>query len=172
MAALIEAYGESQEIVHYSAAVFPGLDPKVRFFRLSDFVGDERVSGLSEGMLYVPPKGMTYSQMLEDQAFRSRHPYDDFALRAISELREGEIPSGFKHRYCSPALLNAMMELASDVQLRTLYRRDPASFAQRHCGLSPSERSALISLDSEQLRLVTTLYGGSNGRQLAGTTVS
>jgi hypothetical protein len=74
---LIADYGADQESVRYMAPLFPGIDPLIDIRRLARYQACDGSWSFGTGILYIPPKGMTYKSMLQRQAFRTRAAYSE-----------------------------------------------------------------------------------------------
>lgn len=154
---LIDIYGDEHEGVYYLAAVFPGTKPEIAAYTLKRYLESDIQARVRAGMLYLPPKGLTFAELASRQAFRKGVAYGKFEDEAIAQLKDHETPPGFPSRYASPALFEVMEELGGNASSLDEYRRDPESFVARYPELNEAERRALRRRDPGALRKVTTL---------------
>ena len=152
---LIGIYGEQQEAVYYMAAIFPGCDPDIHVYKLADYRRPQVASIIRAGMLYVPPKGEAVASLPTFQAFRGAEPYRRKDQRLIDELDEHKTPDGFVRRRASPAVLEALSEVATTASARSRYRQDPNAFLAAHPDLSRQEREGLARRSIVSIRRVT-----------------
>jgi precorrin-6B methylase 1 len=158
---LIEIYGEEQDAVYYMAAVFPGLQPEIMVRQLKAYRDAEVQGTVRAGMLYLPPKGLSFSSLIAAQAFNKDTAYGPFEMNAIADLEHRQTPAGFTPRMASRALRAAMTELTTNADSLEEYKKSPDEFADRFPGLSPQEREALCSRYPGALRRLTV--GGGPG---------
>lgn len=141
---LIEEYGDSQEIVYYVAPTLPGLSPVIKIRTLSEYRKSEVFDRIGAGIVYLPPKGMTYSSTIKKEALGNNRAYADLVADALRELVDVGIDPNYPSDRSSQAMLDAITELASDASRLALYRNEPELFLEGHPNLSPSERRILL----------------------------
>jgi Tetrapyrrole (Corrin/Porphyrin) Methylases len=154
---LIELYGEHQEAVYYTAAIFPGFEPVIMVYKLLDFRDSRARESIGSGLLYLPPRGVTVSSLQSVQSFTAGNPYGAFESKVVEELDRHQTPPEYKLRRASAPLYRAMAELGTIAKARELYLRSPSEFASRFPDLNANERHALESRDVAKVRAVSTV---------------
>ena len=152
---LIKIYGEEQDAVYYMAAVFPGLKPEIKVHKLVEYRKPEIQATVHAGMLYLPPKGISFAELTSVQAFRGGEAYGSFETAAVTELDEHVTPVNFLRRKASDALFDAMVSLGTNPDMLTEYRDSPEAFIRRFPDLSGEEQRALRLASPGALRKVT-----------------
>jgi hypothetical protein len=154
---LISIYGEDHEAVYYIASIFPGLDPTIKVRKLIEYRDKKLQDNVSAATLYLPPAGVQFNSLTSLQAFKSDQPYGKFEMDAIAELDKHYTPVEFKQRTASKSMLQAMIELGNNPIVAAKYRDSPQEFIAQHTDLTDTERSALLSRETNRLRAVTTI---------------
>jgi hypothetical protein len=156
---LIEIYGEDQDSVHYRARIFPSTNSRYKVRMLGEYRVQVVQSRVRSGMLYLPPKGVAFSSLTSLQAFGGHKPYRTREKEAIQALDLYQTPSGFRSRASSDPFLEAMTQLATNLELQEELKDDPERFLRRFPDLTPDEKRALSSGKSGLTRQVTTKGG-------------
>ena len=154
---LIDLYGGEQDAVYYMASVFPGTTPEVTVRPLSEYRSAEIQDTLGAGMLYLPPRGMSFASLTRAQAFADGNiAYGPRDKRAIAELAGHTTPRSFPVRHTSNGLFEVMFELGTNTDALERYRADPGGFIAQFPGLTDDERYALLARNAGAFRKVTT----------------
>jgi Tetrapyrrole (Corrin/Porphyrin) Methylases len=161
---LEDIYGPDHDCVYYMAAIFPGLKPEVAAHKLKDYRNRQLQNSVRAGMLYLPPKGVSFASLIDDQAFTKGVVYGSVEEEAIADLDHHETPIGFPSRRASDALLGVMSELAQDARSLDRYVHSPNDFVDQCISLSSDEREALRQRRVSALRRVTTVRPASPGQ--------
>jgi Tetrapyrrole (Corrin/Porphyrin) Methylases len=153
--ALLKHYPETQETYYYAAPSLPAEAPEIIPRQLAGYDDESVLKSIGAGVLYIPPKGLTYRDVLEVQAFERKAAYGDFALEAIRQLDGPQASPAVSQRRASGEMLIAMKALALNADSLRSYNEDSHAFLNDFPTLSDAERKALETRNSRLVRLAT-----------------
>jgi hypothetical protein len=135
-------YGGEQEVVIYKAASVPGQRAAIVIVSLSELVSGKTKLRLTGASIYIPPKGMSYAQILEFQSGTNSRPKSSFGRAIYTPLLEMvPDPTGFKDAVASPALLNVMETISNDAKELAAFERGPKEYLIRSLTLFDVENT-------------------------------
>jgi precorrin-2 methylase len=143
MLGVIEAvYGSEHEIAIYRAASIPGQHAAVLIKRLSELTSGKAAVQLTGASIYIPPKGMSYTQILEFQSAATSRPRSAFGKAIYTPpLEMAPAPDGFEDVAASPALLAVMERISNDAEELAAFERGPREYLARSMTLAQTENS-------------------------------